>query len=137
MLRVISNLNMFFVNPKFVRKIIFSEKINYEILNILYFKDVSEKINRKFDYSVMKLNSNVSCPAGLFRCFPHDYCISILNVCDGIVDCNNGYDEENCENDYKFVCSNHNQNISILNVCDYTINCLDGSDEKFCSGSQE
>ncbi|KAI8503784.1 hypothetical protein Bbelb_187550 [Branchiostoma belcheri] len=49
-------------------------------------------------------------------------------VCDGIVDCDDGSDEQNCDED---ICSN-GATINKARVCDGTDDCGDNSDERHC-----
>lgn len=67
-----------------------------------------------------------------FECKHDKFCIGIKFVCDGVFDCFDKSDEEDCPISYVFKCENKNS-ISINQVCDFEDDCGDSSDEKDCS----
>ncbi|KAM8873175.1 uncharacterized protein ACB058_004818 isoform 2-T2 [Synchiropus picturatus] len=76
------------------------------------------------------LSPSVLCPTSLHLC------ISPNKFCDGIKDCPNGFDEENClkrcpsKNDFR--CKDRRSCVPKSLVCDGRSHCHDGSDEVDC-----
>lgn len=79
----------------------------------------------------MQLNFGVSCPVGTYKCRIGEFCISVINLCDGYFDCPDSEDEKNCQDTLKFTC-NTGQILSVKTVCNFFKDCPDGSDEEFC-----
>lgn len=79
-----------------------------------------------FHYSV--------CHKGFFQCEIDLFCISLRFRCDGIYDCYDKTDEENCDNHVieKFKCDNDSKIISFTLVCDEIYDCQDKTDEINC-----
>ena len=75
----------------------------------------------------------VMCHGG-YKCLL-SYCLPVRKVCDGVVDCVNGEDEENCA---EFTCPgflrcyNSKTCISEDEVCDGVANCPHADDERYC-----
>ena len=69
-----------------------------------------------------------------FKC-KRSYCIPVRKVCDGVIDCVNGDDEEQCGG---YICPNHfkcyNSSVCLPlgEVCDGVANCPHKDDERYC-----
>ena len=80
------------------------------------------------------------CPLPYFQCYGVAYlgtknlCIERHRVCDRILDCEDGTDEENCPcKDDEFQCVSNGMCISMDLRCDHDSDCIDHSDEMNCS----
>ncbi|ESO11637.1 hypothetical protein HELRODRAFT_71562, partial [Helobdella robusta] len=65
-------------------------------------------------------------------------CISSWKVCNGVRDCSDGSDENNCTyacTKYDFTCSSDKSCIPLSWRCDGVKDCRDNSDESFCSAA--
>uniref|UniRef100_A0A1I7SG91 Low-density lipoprotein receptor domain class A n=1 Tax=Bursaphelenchus xylophilus TaxID=6326 RepID=A0A1I7SG91_BURXY len=64
----------------------------------------------------------------------HSVCLDYEKHCDGVKDCPDGEDEQNCKlNDAKYLsCENQKQQVRREQWCDGREDCADGSDEKYC-----
>ncbi|XP_033099551.1 uncharacterized protein LOC117103150 [Anneissia japonica] len=75
------------------------------------------------------------CPAHTYKC-PNSFCIPIKSRCDGSNDCDNGEDEQYCD-DYNcpgyFKCKDATNCISQDRVCNNIKDCVRGDDELFCN----
>jgi hypothetical protein len=77
------------------------------------------------------------CDVTQFRC-DSGICIAKRYVCDGLMDCSKGEDEDNCLNDRrncgfgKFRCRSDRLCLPREKYCDKVPNCVDGSDEEDC-----
>jgi hypothetical protein len=75
----------------------------------------------------------------LYRCSGKNImCMSMLKICDGIVDCPLGDDEQLCpwlpspvDSQY-FYCRNGTQMLREVVQCNHRLDCADGEDEWFC-----
>lgn len=75
----------------------------------------------------------MNCPYGTFLCVFDQFCVSIINVCNGKYECFDKTDELSCNNTQNvFICQNGDR-INVLNVCDTIFDCTDKSDETFCN----
>lgn len=74
------------------------------------------------------------CKANFFQCKNDHFCVSMRYVCDGIFDCYDKTDEENCQNDMvdKFLCDDDTRSIHYTLVCDGIPDCQDKTDEIPC-----
>ncbi|KAK2194031.1 hypothetical protein NP493_3g06048 [Ridgeia piscesae] len=57
-------------------------------------RDAIEQLNTR-----LLLLDAPNCAAGSVRCGHSEQCMSDLQFCDGVQDCNNNFDEENCKSD--------------------------------------
>ena len=80
------------------------------------------------------------CPFPYFQCYGVAYsgtknlCIERHRVCDRILDCEDGTDEESCPcKDDEFQCVSNGMCISKDLRCDHDSDCIDHSDEMNCS----
>merc|ERR1712142_963958 len=87
---------------------------------------------------------------GLFSCKDRwNTCIDLNKMCDGEIDCYNGYDEDNCAsldevptnssctND-EFVCIGANRTCqSKSSICDGIVDCPNGEDEEKCEKQKD
>ncbi|XP_028982602.1 vitellogenin receptor-like [Diachasma alloeum] len=79
-----------------------------------------------------------ACPIDEFECSYDHSCISRALRCDGVDDCYNGADEENCTSclQDEFTCENF-KCVSRTLMCDDRDDCGDNSDEKDCDLGQD
>ena len=71
------------------------------------------------------------CKGNLFQC-SDGMCISKARVCDGVADCGNSEDEQNCTcGENMYACADKSC-ISLSLFCDFRVDCADGSDESLC-----
>ena len=110
-------------------------------ISIVVIKDKTDTYSLKYSYLQALFNvlcerqtekSEIECGKGLYTCNDGS-CILAHTLCDGVPDCNQAEDEEECPNRvHHFICSD-NQLISPSMYCDSVVDCRDGSDEKNCS----
>ena len=75
--------------------------------------------------------SHVLCP-GMFKC-RHSYCIDIVAICDGVVDCPESEDESSCLNIYcpgMIKCRGETKCVPTWNICDGRSDCLLNQDDE-------
>ena len=82
---------------------------------------------------------HVLCP-GMFKC-GHSYCIDIVAICDGVVDCPDSEDESSCLNLYcpgMIKCRGETKCVPTWNICDGRSDCvLNQDDEATCYNCPE
>ena len=74
---------------------------------------------------------HVLCP-GMFKC-RHSYCIDIVAICDGVVDCPESEDESSCLNIYcpgMTKCRGETKCVPTWNICDGRSDCLLNQDDE-------
>ena len=74
---------------------------------------------------------HVLCP-GMFKC-RHSYCIDIVAICDGVVDCPESEDESSCLNIYcpgMIKCRSETKCVPTWNICDGHTDCLLNQDDE-------
>lgn len=80
--------------------------------------------------------SNFTCQSSKYIKCPESYCIPTHKVCDGVLDCVDGYDEKNCFNlscPGFFRCKYDGTCLHPSHVCDGIIHCsVSADDELFC-----
>ncbi|KAG5895356.1 hypothetical protein JTB14_003153 [Gonioctena quinquepunctata] len=83
------------------------------------------------------LTGTLECPQGTFNC--GNMCILEKKRCDGVMDCSNRTDEENCDCDLNknFHCGNYTSCLAITKKCDKKIDCWDKSDELNCNTGEK
>ena len=93
-------------------------------------------------FSLSLSSATRRCPFPYFQCYGAAYsgtknlCIERNRVCDRIVDCEDGTDEESCPcKDDEFQCLSNGMCISDDLRCDHDSDCIDHSDEMNCSES--
>ncbi|XP_078093566.1 transmembrane protease serine 6 [Mustelus asterias] len=80
----------------------------------------------QFSYSLF--NQSDPCPDEVL-CSVSGLCVT---ECDGLKDCSNGVDENNCVCPVQFHCAEGNTCLSLLDVCDRSKDCETGNDEENC-----
>ncbi|KAL8602213.1 hypothetical protein ACOMHN_022726 [Nucella lapillus] len=94
-------------------------------------------MNLKFGSAVLtQLNDTATpCPDTHFRC-PTDWnCLPVYTRCNGVIDCSNRVDEEQCQS---FTCPNHYRCrgsqicLNPVSLCDGMVHCPEQDDERFC-----
>ena len=83
------------------------------------------------DYSHLLHCRHVLCP-GMFKC-RHSYCIDIVAICDGVVDCPESEDESSCLNIYcpgMIKCRGESKCVPTWNICDGHTDCLLNQDDE-------
>ncbi|XP_078387724.1 transmembrane protease serine 6 [Cetorhinus maximus] len=80
----------------------------------------------QFSYSLF--NQSDPCPDEVL-CSVSGLCVT---ECDGLKDCSNGVDENNCVCPIQFHCAEGNTCLSLLDVCDQNKDCETGNDEQNC-----
>ncbi|XP_038639800.1 transmembrane protease serine 6 [Scyliorhinus canicula] len=80
----------------------------------------------QFSYSLF--NQSDPCPEEVL-CSVSGLCVT---ECDGLKDCSNGVDENNCVCPVQFHCAEGNTCLSLLDVCDQNRDCETGDDEQNC-----
>ncbi|XP_029301025.1 LOW QUALITY PROTEIN: low-density lipoprotein receptor-related protein 2-like [Cottoperca gobio] len=85
------------------------------------------------------LTPGSTCIAPSVLCPHSSQCISQNLLCDGQMDCPDGFDENNCmgqcKNPDEFLCSDRSMCVPKTEVCDGRAHCYDGSDEKHCQSA--
>ena len=74
---------------------------------------------------------HILCP-GMFKC-RHSYCIDIVAICDGVVDCPESEDESSCLNIYcpgMTKCRGETKCVPTWNICDGRSDCLLNQDDE-------
>ncbi len=81
---------------------------------------------------------NVDCRAlNMYKC-KESYCIPNIKVCDNVIDCIDGDDEDGCNNYTKtlvgmLLCKKHSLHVHPNKVCDAVVDCPYGDDESICN----
>ena len=99
----------------------------------LYDRDNFDRISYCRDGAHLRNCRRIQC-TNTFKC-PLSYCIPIRKVCDGIYDCYNGEDENNCRNNIcpgYLKCREVEFCVHPIEVCDGYSHCPHGDDEELC-----
>ena len=116
-------------SARLCRYFVFSEHDTVKLSNPL---DCEEVVGRNILCETARISKKIlECPKGFYQC-EDGACLSTARVCNGVDDCSNAGDEQNCTcGENMYTCADGSC-ISLSLYCDFRFDCPDKSDESRC-----